>query len=163
MQHPYNYSLDGDTFTYRFTTKLGIEYYLVFVEDKSLENVNPNLGDNIYQLILDKKGEQIEPKDAQVFLTIQSIINDFFQQIEHALIYVCADSDSKQDKREKLFSRWYQQSTSKHYLIKIDNQIKIQTTSGFIYMSLLYHIDNAKGDELTRSFRQLAKLLEQDK
>jgi len=89
LPNPYNYSFDDETGTYQFTTKNDIIYRVAFLEDSTLTTVSSTGMEfnNVYQVVVEKVSEQLEPLDSQVFLTIDTIISDFFSNIENALIY----------------------------------------------------------------------------
>lgn len=72
MQNPYNYSFDNTSKTYRFTTKNNIVYSIAFIEDDTLYSIsstNLEFG-NMFQIVIEKLTDDVEPFDSQVFLTL---------------------------------------------------------------------------------------------
>ena len=165
MQDPYNYSFNDTSGTYQFTTKNGIVYSIAFVEDNTLNSVSTSgvEFENIYQIIIEKLTDELEPFDSQVFLTIDLIISDFFKSVKNALIYVCSDDKGKEVKRFNAFNRWYKNSKHKGYITKVDNVIKFEKTSSMIYTSLLYHNDNPNISYILSTFNEIEEVLNSEK
>lgn len=163
MRSPYNYSFDYDTGTYQFITKNDIFYRVAFLEDNTLTTVSTSgiEFNNVYQVVIEKVSEQLEPLDSQVFLTIDTIINDFFSNIENALIYVCSDDMGKDKVRYQVFERWYHYSEHKDIITKVDNIIPLDADN-VIYTSLLYHNDNPNVNYILKTFDEIEDALNKE-
>ena len=163
MRSPYNYSFNDHTRTYQFITKNDITYRVAFLEDSTLTTVSTSgiEFDNVYQVVIDKVSDQVEPFDYQVFLTIDTIINDFFANIENALIYVCSDNEGKDQIRNRVFERWYQNSQHKTTITKVDNTIILDETN-VLYTSLLYHNDNPNINYILTTFDEIEDALNKE-
>ncbi len=74
MQSHYNYVFDDITSTYNFVTKNNILYRVAFVVDESFSSISGEEIQNVYQLVVEKANEELEPFDAKVSRTIQNII-----------------------------------------------------------------------------------------
>jgi hypothetical protein len=166
LQDPYNYSFDNNSGTYQFTTKNNIVYSVAFVEDYTLDSVS-STGvefDNMYQIIIEKRTDELEPFDSQVFLTIDLIISDFFRNVKNALIYICSPDKGKETKRFNAFNRWYKNSKHKGYITKVDNVIKFEESASTIhYTSLLYHNDNPNITYILDTFNEIEEVLNSEK
>lgn len=164
MQSPYNYSFDDTSETYQFPTKNNIVYRVAFVEDHTLNSISPSefQFDNIYQIVVEKITDGIEPLDHQVSLTIDLIIHDFFSNIENALIYVCSNEKGKEAQRFNSFNRWYEKSQHKSIITKVDNIIHLEKEV-VIYTSLLCHNDNPNISNILNAFKQIEDALNTDK
>lgn len=166
MQNHYNYVFDNITNTYNFTTKNSILYRVAFVVDETFSTISGEKIANIFQLIIEKATDEIEPYDAKVFKTIEDIIERFFQRIENSLIYVCSDDNEKARQRHKIFDRWYEKSKYRKVVVKIDNVMNIQinnTTIQKLYTSFMFHKDNPNYERLIEIYNQIEKTLNSDK
>ncbi|UOB16815.1 hypothetical protein [Abyssalbus ytuae] len=69
MRNPYNYFFHHDTGTYQFITKNNITYRVAFIEDSTLTTVSTTgmTFDSIYQVVIEKISDELEPLDARVF------------------------------------------------------------------------------------------------
>ena len=110
MQNHYNYVFDNITNTYNFTTKNNILYRVAFIIDATFSTISGQDIPNIFQLVVEKATDEIEPYDLKVSKIIEDIIEKFFYRIENSLVYVCSDTDEKARKRHKIFDRWYKNS-----------------------------------------------------
>ena len=164
MQSPYNYFFDNTSETYQFSTKNNIVYHVAFVEDHTLNSISPSefQFDNIYQIVVEKITNGIEPLDHQVSMTIDLIIHDFFSNIENALIYVCSNDKGKEVQRFKSFNRWYVRSPNKSMVIKVDNRIQLEEGM-IIYTSLLCHKDNPNLNSILSAYQQIEDTLNTEK
>ena len=88
MPNQYNYTYNKATSTYNFITKNDIEYKIVFIVDESLDSASEVHIENVYQIIIEKITDKIEPFDALVSKTIENIINAFFTNVQNSLIYI---------------------------------------------------------------------------
>jgi len=116
-------------------------YRVAFVVDETFSAISNEEIPNIFQLVIDKASDELEPYDAKVSRTIEDIVERFFHNVLNSMIYVCADEDDKAMTRFKVFDRWYKKSEYKAFIVKIDNiiQYKISETETkavhFIYVS----------------------------
>lgn len=165
MQNPYSYSFNTTSGIYQFTTKNSIIYNVAFVEDNTLNSISSSgfKFKNIYQIVIEKLTNELEPFDFQVFLTINLIISDFFKNTKNALIYTCSDDNGKEIKRYKAFNRWYENSIHKEYIHKINNVIQFEETTSIIYSSLLYHHDNPDAQYILETFNEIQEVLNAEK
>ena len=132
MLNHYNYVFDNITKTYNFTTKNSILYRVAFVVDQTFSSISGEEISNIYQIIIEKANEGIEPFDRKVSKTVEHIIELFFLKVENSLIYVCDDADEKARLRHKIFDRWYKKSEHRKSIIKIDNIIQFSSENSFM-------------------------------
>ena len=126
MQSHYNYVFDGITNTYNFATKNDILYRVAFIVDETFSALSGEEIPNIFQLIVEKTSDELEPFDAKVSKTIEDIIERFFQNTENSLVYVCSEEKDKAKARHRIFDRWYKNSKYKEVIVKIDNIIKLK-------------------------------------
>ena len=167
MRNLYNYTFDEVTTTYNFTTNNNILYRIAFIVDQTLDTISSaeHPIENIYQIVIEKISEDVEPYDRLVGKTVEHIITGFFLNIKNALIYVCSDDNDKGSLRFSVFDRWYQNSTYKQYIVKTDNVINItfEEITTKLYTSLLYHRDNQDIQYALETYNRLEEVLNNDK
>jgi hypothetical protein len=162
LENHYNYVFDNITITYNFTTKNNILYRVAFIIDETFSTISGKQIDNVFQLIIDKANQEVEPYDSKVSKTIGNIIDNFFKNKENCLIYICSEESDEAKLRQQVFDRWYKKSSYKNVIVKIDNIIKINTGNGEIhnlYTSFLFHQENANYEILIEIYNQIEKTL----
>ena len=164
MRNHYNYVFDSITKTYNFTTKNNILYRVAFVVDETFSTISGENITNVYQIIVEKANEGIEPFDQKVSKTIEDVIEQFFRKIENSLIYNCSDDDEKAKLRHEIFDRWYKKSKYRKSIMKIDNIIQLK---GFytnkIYTSFMFHKDNSDFEKLIKIYKRIEEVLNEEK
>ncbi|MEO8149182.1 MAG: DUF6169 family protein [Bacteroidia bacterium] len=165
MQNRYNYIFDNITSTYNFTTKNNILYRVAFIVDSTFTTISQEEIPNVYQLIVEKANDEIEPLDAKVSWTIGDIVERFLDNIKNSLVYVCADIDSRASIRLDTFDRWYQRSDAREKILKIDKiiQIEIHKEMHRLYTSLMFHKDNPHRKKLISIYNNIEKFLNEEK
>jgi len=166
LQSHYNYVFDEITNTYNFVTKNEILYRIAFIIDETFSTISGEEISNVFQLIVEKSNDEIEPYDSKVSKTIEHIIERFFQKIENSLIYICSDDNEKAEKRHEIFNRWYKKSKYKEVIIKIDNIISISISENEkqkLYTSFMFHKQNSNFEKLLEIYSQLEKVLNEEK
>lgn len=141
-------------------------YRVAFVVDETFSTVSNEEIPNIFQLVIDKASDELEPYDAKVSRTMEDIVERFFHNALNSMIYVCSDEDDKAKTRFKVFDRWYKKSDYKEFIVKIDNviQFKIsQTETQKLYTSFMFHQDNPTRQKLVEIYSQIEKTLNEEK
>lgn len=161
MPNLYNRTYNQVTGTYNFTTKNDIEYKVVFIIDETLDSVSENTIENVYQVIIDKVSDSIEPLDSAVGRTIDDIIKSFFENVENSLIYICSEDQEKAEIRFNVFDRWYLNSTFNEFVTKIDNVINCEANGEtyLLYTSLLYRNDNPNIKYVLAAYNSIEEVL----
>ena len=94
------------------------------------------------------------PIDSKIAATIVTILQEFFQSKERAMILVCDNIDGKENKRNRLFSRWYTNFKTKD-ILKFDASA---TTEGYqLYVSILLSSSHPRKEKLIAAFYELVK------
>ncbi len=160
MPKPYNYFFNEVSRSYNFITKNNIEYKIVFIVDETLDIVSEIHIENIYQIVIEKITDGIEPLDVSVSKTIQDIVTAFFKNIENALIYVCSQDDEKAETRFNVFNRWYKKSVIES-VTKVDNIINCESKGSIytIYTSLLYQNNNPNIKYILEAYQKIEEVL----
>ena len=161
MPNRYSYTFNEDTSTYNFTTKNNIEYKVVFIIDETLDSVSENAIENVYQVIIEKVSDAIEPFDSAVGRTIDNIIKSFYENAQNSLIYICSEDEEKAEIRFNVFDRWYLNSTFNKFVTKIDNVINFEVNGEtyLLYTSLLYHNDNPNIEYVLTAYNSIEEVL----
>ncbi len=166
MQNHYNYAFDNITNTYNFTTKNNILYRVAFIVDETFSSISGEDIPNVFQLVVEKASDELEPYDAKVAKTIENIVERFFHKIENSLIYVCSNDNEKAKQRHLIFDRWYKKSEFSETVVKIDNIINI-TIDEFniqkLYTSFMFHKDNPNYKKLIEIYTKIEDILNSDK
>ena len=125
MENHYDYVLDSITNTYNFSTRNNILYKVAFLVDETFSTISGEDIPNIFQIVVEKASDSLEPFDPKVSKTIESIVERFFRKTENSLIYVCSDEKDNAKSRYRVFDRWYENSKYKDEIVKIDKVIDI--------------------------------------
>jgi Zn-dependent oligopeptidase len=166
LRSHYNYVFDNITNTYNFTTKNNILYRVAFVVDQTFSTISGEEIPNVFQIVIEKANEEIEPLDTKVSTTIENIIERFFERIENSLIYICYDVDKKARARQDVFERWYKKSDAKEKIIKIDKVIEIvinKSTKQKLFTAFLFHKKNPDCKKLLEIYNRIEEVLNAEK
>lgn len=166
MLNRYNFNFNEKSNTYNFTTKNAIQYSIAFVVDETFSTISGEEITGIYQLVIEKISDEIEPFDAKVSKTIEKIIEQFFENEQNSLIYVCSEDNRKAKTRQNTFNRWYNNSRCKNKIKKIDNVIHFEVNDSDlqkVYTSFLFHINNTNQVKLIEIYAQIERILNEGK
>lgn len=166
MENLYNYVFDDITNTYNFSTRNNILYKVAFLVDETFSTVSGENIPNIFQIVVEKASDSLEPFDPKVSKTIESIVERFFQKTENSLIYVCSDEKDNAKSRHRVFDRWYENSQYSDVIVKIDKVISVKTSSFGIYnlyTSFMFHKKNTNFEKLIEIYNQIEKVLNEEK
>lgn len=97
---PYVVSSVGED-VFSFSTDYGVDYELGFIEDHMLEF------DKLYQFFLLTKNGAKPVKDPKILVTVYAVLEEFFQDGNLILDYVCDTNDGRQEARSRLFYHWF--------------------------------------------------------
>lgn len=97
---PYVVSSVGED-VFSFSTDYGVDYELGFIEDHMLEF------DKLYQFFLLTKNDAKPVKDPKILVTVYAVLEEFFQDGNLILDYVCDTNDGRQEARSRLFYHWF--------------------------------------------------------
>ena len=97
---PYFVSSVGED-VFSFSTDYGVDYELGFIEDHMLEF------DKLYQFFLLTKNGAKPVKDPKILVTVYAVLEEFFQDGNLILDYVCDTNDGRQEARSRLFYHWF--------------------------------------------------------
>jgi hypothetical protein len=166
LENHYDYVLDSITNTYNFSTRNNILYKVAFLVDETFSTISGEDIPNIFQIVVEKASDSLEPFDPKVSKTIESIVERFFRKTENSLIYVCSDEKDNAKSRYRVFDRWYENSKYKDEIVKIDKVIGFKNSSlgtYKLYTSFMFHKKNRNFEKLIEIYNQIEKVLIEDK
>ena len=146
---PYNIVKEGE-WHYSFITKHGIVYHAYFID---FSNYHHAFGD-AYTFNIEPETTISHPIDNRIAQTVVEILRRFFKVREHAMIMVCDNMDGKEEKRERLFSRWFIRHNDGS-IIKFDASTSDEDYT--LYVSIYLRKDNPQSQELISAFYDLVK------
>lgn len=151
-QAPYRVSLYEQDGSYRFVTDKDVKLAVSFMYDDMI------IQDGAYQLIIANLNNKKSPRDEKVRNTIMPIVEEFFNENQAALLYICSTGDGKQTMRSRLFGHWldpsihrYSYSTMSTSLIDADGIVNEAT--------IIVRNDNPNMAKLIGEFSETAQLL----
>ena len=128
---PYEVEMVVSPNTYRFITDYGVEIAISFDLDDILER------GEAYMFNITNVNKQPSPRDLKVRDTVLSIIDNFFETNEVALLYICETSDRKQAMRNRLFDSWFACANNKEqYVIMVANIRDVEGVDNYAAMIL---------------------------
>jgi len=165
LRNRYNYVFDNITSTYNFTTKNNILYRVAFIVDHTFSTISGEDIPNVFQLVIEKANEEIEPLDINVSWTIGDIVETFFENAENSLVYICSDTDNRASTRLETFDRWYKRSEAKENIVKLDKIIQIEINKEFhkLYTAFMFHKRNPNYKKLLEIYNSLERFLNEEK
>lgn len=100
LRSPYKVRQESEN-VFSFRTKHGIVYNVGFVVDVSFYD------EGVYQFFLINESGRSSRADKDVYETVRVIIEEFFEQKEPVMLYICDTTDKRQEYRDRLFRIWF--------------------------------------------------------
>lgn len=151
---PYRVIEAGKRSFYDFFTAHGVHYSVGFMEDDTL------LSCEAYQLIIANVNNRKSPRDICVRDTVLLIVDEFFNQNNATLLYICETEDNKQSIRNRLFEHWF--STYKRKACFTWMTSSIVDLEGVVnYATIILRNDNPQLMEIVTEFMETIQLLSQ--
>lgn len=152
LLNPYKV-IETEDFDYTFITKDGVVYRAYFLD---VSYLHPQFSD-AYSFNIEPVGNADStrhPIDKRIGMTIVSILKEFFKKNENSMLMACDNTDGKEDKRRKIFDRWYE-----HYndnsLIKLDAALANEVYK--LHVSMYIGKSNPRLELLISAFNELIK------
>lgn len=158
LQSPYKVFLDLDSNSYYFQTDTGAQYDILFTDAKGIFSSTALEDSEVSNIVINKVKSGTGKRDIKISLTIEAILEHFFKNTERILIYQCDNTDNKHVLRNRLFNAWFQNSSLKTTISKLDYVFESQAPS--YYTSLIYHNQNSLGEAtITGTFEDITYIL----
>lgn len=152
---PYDLTPGHGKISYSFRTAIDIEYYIIF-NDTSATYDTAAIGASViyeFEFFPDRDVSDI-PHDERVMATILYAIHRTMQAYENVVLYICDNSDGRQQVRARYFNRLF------HH----NNEIGLQKIDGIVkaspyneedrFVSVIYHPSNPSSEILRRTFEE---------
>jgi hypothetical protein len=142
--------------TYAFVTEQGIVYEVKFKQSNYIFAENSSYNQYTFEFVIEVAENLTHKKpslDSRIPLTIALIFQDFFTLRETIVVYICDNSDSKANARNRKFSQWFEQY-NKLSLMKID--FVFGTNLEKYFTSLIMRIDNPNMVEIIGEIQDLS-------
>jgi Family of unknown function (DUF6169) len=145
--------LSINDFTYSFITDGDIEYYCSFVSYSAYFPGYPEIAPHIYAFNLYPRDRSAKAKssDRRIADTVITIVAEFLEAQNNAVVYVCDNTDGKEAVRARKFKSWFDYyNHPSHQIIQFNNTL---TVSGItIYCAMLLHRKNKRKKEFSSAF-----------
>lgn len=109
-----------------FMTDNGLCYEAGFVEDYTF------FEENSFQFYLKELTGSSAPRDPKIMDTVGAIVEDFLNQNESVVVYMCDTSDGKQAVRNRIFVHWFDMYSRKDEYTLLTGS---GTVSGYKYFA----------------------------
>lgn len=149
---PYKVSFHETTHTYRFITDYNVIIGIDFDKDDLIETAET------YILSIINVNNVVSPRDAKERDTIMTIIENFFNLNEAALLYICESGDGKQQMRSRLFEYWFSSYQIKdNFLLLPASIVDMEGIENFA--ALIVKKDNPKFVDIVSEFSNTITML----
>jgi len=101
---------------YQFVTEVNILYHFVFDEDEPIGGVPT------YQFSIVNVSNMPPSNDGKVKRLTMAVLENFFENNDFVILYICDTSDGRQSVRTRLFQKWFKEfDIENKYLILADS------------------------------------------
>ena len=140
---------------YAFTTDLG-ERYLIYFSDASGYFDGLDFAHHALMVGLARRsgGDPLQ-HDPRILATLMQSLEASLQDVKRVLVYVCDQSDGKQEYRHKLFGLWFQRHNAGRFVRHV-----VAAANG-LYASVIYSKSNPFTVELEESLPELTNKINQ--
>lgn len=147
-QSPFEIS-EQEPLDYTFVSRDGIKYHAYFIP---MFDLYPSLT-NTYSFSIEPEEKSSHPIDMRIAVTVVEILKNFFAHDENAMIMVCDTTDGKEEKRRKLFDRWFEKYADKQELLKFDASAPLEEYR--LFLSIYFKKSNPNREKLLAAFGEL--------
>ena len=149
---PYLVRLFENDGSYRFMTDNDVILAVSFMYDDMI------IQNGAYQLIIANLNNRKSPRDAKVKDTIMAIVEEFFNENQAALLYICSTGDGKQSMRSRLFGHWFEGANNKICYSTMSTSL-VDTDGVINEATIIVRNDNPNMLKLINEFSETAQLL----
>lgn len=114
-------------------------------------DVNQSIWENgAYEFGIYNDNGKTSPNDIKVKQTIISVIEEFFINNPDILLYQCETGDNKQNARQRLFYKWFNDSPNRDkYVLKVSSIIAEDTVN---FIAIIVNRNNPNIDRIIDDF-----------
>lgn len=151
---PYNYTTSPPN-NYFFTTDSGCEYLCYFTEYDNLFAEFPEIASDVFgfNLVLKYKPEGNIGLDKRIATTVVTIIQNFLNKRTNVVVYICDNSDSRENVRFHKFTNWFSQSNNND-IIQLKGVIRAGNMN--ILNAMLIHKENKHINQFIEAYEILS-------
>lgn len=137
---------------YFFKTDFGAIYKIGFMDDFSIWE------SGAYQFLIINEKNTPSPNDPKLKATIFCVLEAFFKSNPDILLYLCETGDGKQELRNRLFARWFEEY-SENYLYYC-RTVEIEDMDGVKnFAALIVQRSNPRLDDIIADFEETIRIL----
>jgi Family of unknown function (DUF6169) len=141
---------------YSFSTSIGCIYHCYFFDFSTAFSDYPELASKVFGFNLELKFKpgQIDniPLDKRIAASVAAILKAFLDQKEHAVVYICDNSDNREKARFHKFTNWFR-TYNDGSILQLKGVIHAGGTS--ILNALLIHKNNPLLNEFIEAYEIL--------
>lgn len=149
---PYEVTYADDFGALRFITNQGRTYRVGFVEESLMSFPG------VYQFFI--QADTHTRNDAELFATIISILEIYFESGALALSYICDTRDGRQSARNRLFISWFNNYPFNSEYTFINKRLEVEDTE--YYISLIVRMDDPLSESVLSEFKEVVAELENE-
>lgn len=149
------YKIWNDNNGYHFITDNGIAYVVEF------DFYDIPISDEAYWFNLYNLSGKDSPHDVKLQKTIVCIVEEFFRQNPHILLYMCDTAENQQAARSRLFLRWFNLYGHKHEFIMRSAVVRDEDMDN--YITLIVQKSNPKAAEILATFDEQIGMFKENK
>lgn len=139
--------------SYSFTTSIGCIYHCYFYDFSNAFYLYPNLAPKVFGFNLELHFTPAEPEtipsDQRIAVTVTNIIKTFLQEKENVVVYICDNSDRREQARFFKFYQWFKLYNDGS-IVQLRGTIRAGNTN--ILNALLVHKDNPQLNDFIEAF-----------
>lgn len=157
-RNPYRFEyVGGESNSYVFETNNRVTYQVKFQATPYLFPNYSDLGQDIFELIIDVIYSPIGKVSPDAFIpaTIAAICEDFVSNKERILLYICETADARQLARVRKFDAWFREFNYSSF-IKIDANFPDVNHITY-YVSLIFRLSHPQRHTIMDEFDLLAQ------
>ncbi len=143
-ESPY-WVLQLNDMTFRFVTKNGVTYRVGFYQDPYF------LRDKAYHFFIANEDGVMAPKDVDVFKVITCVLEEFFRQDASVMLYICDPHDHREEIRDSLYKRWFQ-NYAKHDTLTLQTE-ELNFQGYIVYTGMILRKDHPEYEQMLDSYK----------
>jgi hypothetical protein len=150
---PYNFITVKPDY-YSFITNSGCEYHCYFFAFDTAVSAYPNLATKVFGFNLELKVKPITAigLDKRIAATVVTILKEFLNKEENAVVYICDNSDQREKARFHKFTNWFT-TYNPGNIIQLKGVIRAGNTN--ILNAMLIHKDNPEINQFIEAYEIL--------
>ena len=146
--NPYNVEHIDGAYDYTFVTDSGREYVINFID---MTNYHADF-QGVFMFNLYSADKSPHPIDIRISHTVVDGLRKVFETQSNSMVMICDNTDGKEYKRSRLFSRWFDIYATPD-IAKYDASVNTEYYA--IYASLYVHKLNPNANKIIKAFKDI--------